>query len=47
MDEQTGGYYLIADLCHYISISEGAFTKIIAVRDSVGRKGNPIYKPFS
>jgi len=41
MDEQLGGYYIIADLCHYISISEGGYTKIVAVRDSTGRKGNP------
>jgi hypothetical protein len=43
MDDQLGGYYLIADLCHYINIAEGGYTKIIAVRDSTGRKGNPTY----
>ena len=43
MDKQLGGHYVIADLCHYINISEGGYTKITAVRDSTGRKGNPIY----
>lgn len=43
MDDHLGGYYLIADLCHYINISEGGYTKIVAVRDSTGRKGNPTY----
>lgn len=41
-DQKLGGYYLIAELCHYINISEGGYTKIIAVRDSTGAKGNPI-----
>lgn len=46
MDEQLGGYYVIADLCHYYNVTHGCFTKITAVRDSTGRKGNPVYKPF-
>ena len=46
MDDHLGGYYVIADLCHYISVSEGGYTKITAVRDSVGKKGSPTYYPF-
>lgn len=44
MDEYLGGYYVIADLCHYISLSQGGYTKIVAVRDSTGRKGSPTSK---
>ena len=46
MDDNLGGYYVIADLCHYINITEGGYTKITAVRDSVGKKGSPTYYPF-
>lgn len=46
MDEELGGYYVIADLCHYINIKEGGYTKITAVRDSIGKKGAPQYTPF-
>lgn len=42
MDEQFGGFYVIAELCHYISLSSGGYTKLTLVRDSVGRKGSPI-----
>lgn len=42
MDEQFGGYYVIADLCHYISIKTGGYTKLTLVRDSIGRKGSPL-----
>ena len=42
MDEQFGGYYVIADLCHYISIRTGGYTKLTLVRDSIGRKGSPL-----
>jgi len=41
MDQQFGGYYVIADLCHYISTKTGGYTKLTLVRDSVGRKGSP------
>jgi hypothetical protein len=46
MDDNLGGYYVIADLCHYINITEGGYTKITAVRDSLGKKGSPTYYPF-
>jgi hypothetical protein len=36
-DPQTGGLYIIADLCHYIS-PERCLTKLNLVRDSYGRK---------
>ena len=39
VDRQTGGLYIIASLCHYIS-SERTLTKLCLVRDSFGRKGN-------
>lgn len=42
MNEQFGGFYVIAELCHYISLSNGGYTKLTLVRDSVGRKGSPI-----
>jgi hypothetical protein len=32
------GNYLIADLCHYISIKEGGWTKLTLVKDSIGKK---------
>lgn len=42
MNEQFGGFYVIAELCHYISLANGGYTKLTLVRDSVGRKGSPI-----
>jgi len=39
VNKQSGGLYIIADLCHYISPKE-TFTKLNLVRDSFGRKGN-------
>lgn len=39
VDKQDGGLYIIADLCHYISPKE-TYTKLILVRDSVGRTGS-------
>ena len=41
LNKQLGGYYMIADLCHYISISQGGYTKLTLVRDSFGKKGSP------
>lgn len=41
LNDQFGGYYIIADLCHYISKSQGGYTKLTLVRDSVGKKGSP------
>ncbi len=38
VDDQSGGLYIIRDLCHYMSADE-TYTKINVVRDSVGRKG--------
>jgi hypothetical protein len=37
------GLYLIADLCHYINKSQGGYTKLTLVRDSIGKKGSPAY----
>jgi len=34
---QTGGLYIIADLCHYMS-AKNTLTKLVLVRDSFGRK---------
>ena len=39
LDKESGGLYIIADLCHYISSKE-TYTKLNLVRDSFGRKGN-------
>jgi hypothetical protein len=46
MDNHLGGNYVIADLCHYYNLTHGCYTKIIAVRDSTGKKTNSIYEPF-
>lgn len=43
LDDHLGGAYLIADLCHYYNLTHGCYTKITAVRDSTGKKGNPSY----
>lgn len=42
MNKQFGGFYTVAELCHYISLANGGWTKLTLVRDSVGRKGSPI-----
>jgi hypothetical protein len=39
VNKETGGLYIIADLCHYITPKE-TYTKLNLVRDSFGRKGN-------
>ena len=39
-DKLTGGKYIIADLCHYLTKDE-TYTKLNLIRDSVGRKGKP------
>ncbi len=40
VDNQTGGLYIIRDLCHYMTALE-TYTQINVVRDSMGRKGKP------
>ena len=42
MDKQFGGFYVIAKLCHYISMRDGGYTKLTLCRDSTGRKGSPL-----
>ena len=39
INKESGGLYIIADLCHYISPKE-TYTKLNLVRDSFGRTGN-------
>ena len=39
VDRQSGGLYIISDLCHYITPREFR-TELTLVRDSFGRKGN-------
>ena len=39
INKQSGGKYLIADLCHYVTPRE-TYTALTLARDSVGRKGN-------
>ena len=36
-NKQTGGNYIIADVCHYLS-AKHTLTKLNLVRDSFGRK---------
>ena len=38
VDRQSGGLYIIADICHYITSKE-TFTKMNLVRESTGKKG--------
>ena len=40
VDDQSGGLYIIRDLCHYMTAQE-TYTKINVVRDSFGQKGKP------
>ena len=40
VDERTGGKYLITDLCHQVTGMD-TYTKLVLIRDSFGRTGNP------
>ncbi len=40
LDDQSGGLYIIRDLCHYMT-SQETYTQINVVRDSIGKKGKP------
>ena len=40
VNQESGGLYIIADLCHYITPKE-TYTKLNLVRDTFGRKGTP------
>ena len=40
VNQESGGLYIIADLCHYITPKE-TYTKLNLVRDTFGRKGKP------
>ena len=40
VSKQDGGKYLVTDLCHFITSRE-TYTKLVLIRDSFGRKGNP------
>ena len=40
VSKQDGGKYLITDLCHYITAKD-TYSKLVLIRDSFGRKGNP------
>lgn len=46
LGEVHTGYYVIADLCHYVNKLRGGYTKLTCVRDSVGKKGSPTYNPL-
>ena len=39
VSKQSGGLYIIADMCHYYTAKE-SLTQLNLVRDSIGRKGN-------
>ena len=39
VNRESGGLYIIADLCHFVS-ADGTYTKLNLARDSFGRKGN-------
>ena len=38
INKRTSGLYIIADLSHYISSTQGIYTKMNLVRDSFGRQ---------
>ena len=40
LNKQFGGNYLISDLCHYINVLKGGYTKLTLVRDSLGKTGS-------
>ena len=40
VNKESGGLYIIADLCHFITPKE-TYTKLNLVRDTFGRKGKP------
>ena len=40
VNKESGGLYIIADLCHYIT-PKVTYTKLNLVRDTFGRKGKP------
>ena len=39
LNRESGGLYIIADLCHFVN-ADGTYTKLNLARDSFGRKGN-------
>ena len=39
VNQESGGLYIIADLCHFVTPKE-TYTKMNLIRDSFGRKGN-------
>ena len=39
VNQESGGLYIIADLCHFLTPKE-TYTKLNLIRDSFGRKGN-------
>ena len=39
VNKESGGLYIIADLCHLVT-PDGTWTKLNLARDSFGRKGN-------
>ena len=39
--KQNSGLYIIAELTHYIHVTEGTFTKLSLARDSFGKTGRP------
>ena len=39
VDKESGGLYIIASLCHYIT-PDRTLTKLTLIRDSTGRQGN-------
>jgi len=43
LNKQFGGFYVIAELCHYLSLKDGGYTKLTLVRDSLGKRGSPSY----
>ena len=46
LNRESGGLYIIADLCHFLD-SDATYTKLNLARDSVGRKGNHSTKTSS
>lgn len=42
LSTEHGGFYVISQLTHYIDSLQGAFSKLILTRDSIGKKGSAV-----
>lgn len=42
LSTEHSGFYVISQLCHYINTLNGGFTKLVLVRDSLGKRGSAV-----